>query len=104
VRIKKRYLMVESALPIPDREEFKRQFYRELLLVLGELGYHKVNPRVIRFIGDRRFVMKADLEGVSDAIRATALINRIGEQNTAFYTLSSSGTIKALTKTAPGGA
>ncbi|MCW6160816.1 MAG: hypothetical protein LVQ97_01365 [Candidatus Micrarchaeales archaeon] len=104
MRIKRRYVMVESALPIGDREEFKRQFYRELLLVVGELGYHRVNPRIMRFIDDRRFVMKADLEGVSDAIRATALINRIGGQATAFYTLGSSGTIKALTKTAQGDA
>lgn len=92
--------MVESAVQIPDKEEFKRQFYRELLLVLGELGYHRVNPRIIKFLDSSRFIMKADLEGVSEAIRATALINRIGERNTAFYTIGSSGTIKALTKAA----
>jgi RNase P/RNase MRP subunit POP5 len=49
-------------------------------------------------VDESRFVIKSSLEGTGKLILAFALIKKVGETETAFYTLKSSGTIKALLK------
>ncbi len=99
MRDKKRYLLVETTAKINgDPKEFGNTLYREIIRCIGESSYHIVNPKLVKMVGENRFVIKSSLEGTGQLILAFALMKRIGETETAFYTLKSSGTIKALTK------
>jgi len=97
MRDKKRYILVETTARINwEPKEFGTALYREIIRCIGESSYHKVNPRLIKLVGDNRFIIKSDLAGTGQLILAFALMKRIGETETAFYTLKSSGTIRAL--------
>ncbi len=99
MRDKQRYLLIEmSKAATSDEKGFSYDLYRELVRIIGEINYHKVNPKFIKFSGERRFVIKSSLAGVNQMILAFALIKRINNTDIAFYTLKSSGTIKALMK------
>lgn len=100
MRRKIRYVLVESATPIPDgnRSQFEYQLYRALLRAIGELSYHKANPKIIRFLGDNMLVLRCNLEGYRSTLLALSFIKKLEEKEAAFYTLKSSGTIKALLK------
>jgi RNase P/RNase MRP subunit POP5 len=100
MRRKIRYILTESAKPIPegDRSQFEHQLYRAMLHAIGELSYHKTNPKIIKFIDDKRFILRCSLEGYKAALLALAIIKKLDEKEAAFYTLKSSGTIKALLK------
>ena len=98
-----RYLLVETSREtnIESVSNLEREFYRRLRSLVGEMNYHKVNPRIMRFLDSKRFILKANFEGVEDAILALALMKRFDNSDTAFWTLKSSGTIKALVKKIP---
>ena len=99
MRDKKRYLLVETTAKIEgDPKSFGAMLYREIIRCIGESSYHRVNPRLVKLIGENHFIIKSSLEGTGQLILALALIKRIGDTDTAFYTLKSSGTIKALGK------
>ncbi len=97
MREKHRYLLVESSAPIKgDEKSFTNALYRELIRCIGEMNYHNVNPRVVKLLGEKRFIIKSSLEGTGQLVLAFALIKRLNDSDVAFYTLKSSGTIKAL--------
>ncbi|MDE1856747.1 MAG: Rpp14/Pop5 family protein [Candidatus Micrarchaeota archaeon] len=100
MREKQRYLLVEasSAIGTTDPKEFGRSLYPELRKAIGELVYHRVNPKVIRVMPGSRFVIKSALQGNPDLVLALALTKSLAGQRIGFYTLKSSGTIKALLK------
>ncbi len=97
MRDKKRYVLVETTSRInADPNEFGTSLYKEIIRCIGESSYHKVNPRLVKLVGDNRFVIRSSLEGTGQLVLAFALMKRLGDIPTAFYTLKSSGTIKAL--------
>jgi RNase P/RNase MRP subunit POP5 len=97
MRDKKRYILVETTSRInTDPKDFGASLYREIIRCIGESNYHRVNPKLVKLVGENRFIIKSSLEGTGQLILAFALIKRIGEAETAFYTLKSSGTIRAL--------
>jgi len=100
MRRKIRYVLVESVAPIPeaDRPQFEYQLYRALLRAIGEISYHKSNPKIIKFIGANTLVLRCNLEGYRSTLLALSFIKKLDEKEAAFYTLKSSGTIKALLK------
>ena len=100
MRLKSRYILVESAVPITagERKDFEPLLCRALLHQIGEIGYHRTNPKVAGFIDERRFVLKCNLDGYRNAILALSMVKRLDSRETAFYTLNSSGTLKALSK------
>ncbi len=100
MRRKIRYILTESAKPIleGDRSQFEYQLYRAMLHAIGELNYHKTNPKIIKFVDERSFILRCSLEGYKEALLALAIIKKLEDKETAFYTLKSSGTIKALLK------
>ena len=104
MRRKIRYILTESAKPVleTDRSQFEQQLYRAMLHSIGELNYHKTNPKIIRFMDEKRFILRCSLEGYKAALLALAIIKRLDDKETAFYTLKSSGTIKALLKVPEG--
>jgi RNase P/RNase MRP subunit POP5 len=73
-------------------------FYKELGRMIGEMNYNRVNPRITKGLSATTFVMRVDNDGLAQAVRALALMRQLDRQETAFYTLLSSGTIKALEK------
>ena len=97
MRDKKRYLLVESTVPInEDERSFGNALYREIIIAIGEIGYHRVNPKLMKITNEKRFIIKSSLEGASQLVLAFALIKRLKNAEAAFYTLKSSGTMKAL--------
>ena len=97
---KRRYVLVESTMPIPEsyRKEFEDLIYRELMRNIGEISYFKAAPKIIKYIGTNMFVLKCSLSKYNEIITALAFIKSIGSNETAFYTINGSGTIKALLK------
>jgi RNase P/RNase MRP subunit POP5 len=100
MKIKRRYLLVECATPIEERGRagFESMLFGALLAQVGAMHYHSVNPKIAGFVNERRFVIRTSLEGYKELALALAMIKRLGGVETAFYTLKSSGTIKALLK------
>ncbi len=97
MRTKRRYIAVKVAnLPTDGFEHLEDGLYRALAEELGAMVYHKANPKIIRF-GKHSFILRVGLEKYKDTIAALALIKRINDTDLAFYTIGSSGTIKALT-------
>ncbi|MGI0133872.1 MAG: Rpp14/Pop5 family protein [Candidatus Micrarchaeaceae archaeon] len=100
MRPKHRYLLVESLTNIGDSERptFEFRLYKELLHCLGEISYHKANPKIMRFTDRNRFIMKCELVGYEQLILGLTFIKKLDGKDSAFYTINASGTIKALTK------
>ena len=100
IREKRRYILVESGFEVGehDRESFAYGLYDGLLRCLGETGYHRVNPKVVDFVGSNRFIMRSSLSGAGSLVAARALLKRVNGKEAYFYTLKSSGTIRALSK------
>jgi RNase P/RNase MRP subunit POP5 len=100
MKIKRRYLLVESATTIENKGRvlFERALYGALFVQIGAIHYHSTNPKIVGFVNDKRFVVRASLEGHKEVALALAMIKKLDGTETAFYTLKSSGTIKALLK------
>ncbi|MGC8649280.1 MAG: Rpp14/Pop5 family protein [Candidatus Micrarchaeia archaeon] len=93
-----RYVLVESTFDIVNESLFWRSLSRELIRCIGELNYHKVNPKLMGLINSKNFVVRAELKGINMLILSLALIKNIDNKEVAFYTLKTSGTLKALMK------
>jgi RNase P/RNase MRP subunit POP5 len=100
VRVKRRYLLVECATPVVEggRTRFESVLCSAVLAQVGALRYPAVNPKIAGFVDEHRFVMRASLEGHRELVLALTMIKRLDGAETAFYTLKSSGTIRALLK------
>lgn len=100
MKIKRRYILVESTDPIAEREraQFDRALCEALLGQMGASCYPSANPKISGFVSDKRFVMRANLDGYDELVTALALTRRLNGRKTAFYALRNSGTLKALLK------
>jgi RNase P/RNase MRP subunit POP5 len=100
IREKHRYILVECGASIDkiDASAFSDALYKELLDCIGSLSYHRVRPRVVKVLNANTFVLRTSLYGCGNVVAALALIKRIGGMDSYFYTLKTSGTIKALLK------
>ncbi|MCL4389520.1 MAG: Rpp14/Pop5 family protein [Candidatus Marsarchaeota archaeon] len=98
IRQKHRYILVESSQKIAEGnlDAFSAALYEALLDYVGGLQYHKVNPKVVKLADDRHFIIKSNLSGCGSLIAALALIKNVSNEATYFYTLKTSGTIRAL--------
>ncbi len=98
MRDKQRYVLVESGSSVQDaeRDDFSLGLYNALLHSIGESNYHRVNPKVVKFLSDRRFVVRTSLSGCGPLVAALAMLKRVNNKDSYFYTLKSSGTLKAL--------
>jgi RNase P/RNase MRP subunit POP5 len=100
MREKRRYILVESTFETAEglRKEFEFELFKELMHNLGEINYFKANPKVMKYIGAKKFILKCNLVKYKDVVLALTFIKRIAGKEAAFYTLNASGTIKALEK------
>jgi len=99
IREKHRYLLVEmSGETKLNEKEFYALLARELIRCIGEMNFHRVNARFMKFTSSKSFVIRSSLEGIGSLTLAFALIKRLSAEPLSFYTLKSSGTIKALLK------
>jgi RNase P/RNase MRP subunit POP5 len=96
MRTKQRYILVETSKEVHDKHVFTERLYGSIIEIVGQLGYHKINPKVIDFASDDLFIIKADLSGVEELIRALTFLKRVDNADIAFFTLRSSGTLRAL--------
>ena len=98
MRDKRRYILIESGMGVAEAErgDFSIVLYNALLHSVGESNYHRVNPKMVKFISDRRFVLRAGLAGSGQLVAALGLLKKINGKDCYFYTLKTSGTIKAL--------
>ncbi len=88
IRVKHRYLLVEATSSVQNEA-----LLNELLNRIGT-RYYAVNPRILNVRGS--MVIRCSLDGLSELIVALSLIKSIGGKECAFYTIRSSGTIRAL--------
>ncbi|MCL5433799.1 MAG: Rpp14/Pop5 family protein [Candidatus Marsarchaeota archaeon] len=95
---KTRYLLVKTTYNIDDGKSFFKSLNKELILEIGELNYSSVNPKLTLVLNNNIFIIKANLFGFNTLVAALSLIKRINNEPCAFYTIKSSGTIKALMK------
>jgi RNase P/RNase MRP subunit POP5 len=100
IREKHRYILVESGAKIDERSAgaFSDALYKELLECIGSLSYHKIRPKVIKIVNANTFILKTSLYGCGSVVAALALIKKVGGTDAYFYTLKTSGTIRALLK------
>ncbi len=99
IREKHRYLLVESVGEMPQGErELFSLLSREIMQCVGESNYHKINPKLMKIVNPKVFILKSTLTGISELILSMALIKRLDGKDCAFYTLKASGTIRALSK------
>jgi RNase P/RNase MRP subunit POP5 len=97
MRDKQRYVLVE-AYPDADgyTETFWNQLSDELLRCIGETNYHITNPKFVKFVGKNTFIIRTTVPGAAQVILSLALIKNLNGKEIAFYTLKTSGTIRAL--------
>ncbi len=95
---KQRYTLVESGIEVEEaeRDEFSLGLYGALLHCVGEATYHRVNPKVIKFLGKKRFLVRSSLSGCGIMTAALAMVKKVNGKDAYFYTLKTSGTIRAL--------
>ena len=98
MREKHRYVLVESGAGVPEseRESFVFGLRNALLHCIGESNYHRANPKIVDFVGPNRFIMRSSLWGYGPLIAALTLIKKVNNSDSYFYTLKSSGTLRAL--------
>ncbi len=96
MRTKRRYILVESLYGISDIRDFGKELSAGMISIIGQIRFHKSNLRVIEVIDDTHFILKADLDGYGDSVVALAMLKRLAGKECAFYTLKSSGTLRAL--------
>ena len=97
---KRRYILVKYSGGVAQEaaQEFEHGLYRELLKMLGELHYADANPKLAKMLEDGYFVQRSSLSGASDCILALSMIKKLNGEDAFFYTIKSSGTLKALLK------
>lgn len=97
MRDKRRYLLVETSGKITyDEKTFSNAVQKELLRCIGEINYHKVNPKFMKLVDDNHFIIRSSLDGIGQLVLAFSLIKKTGDAEMSFYTLKSSGTIRAV--------
>ena len=98
MREKRRYILVESTIEIaePERKQFEHELFKELLHNIGEVGYFRANPKVMRYLDGKRFILKCNLAKYKEMIVALTFTKRVDGREIGLYTLNASGTIKAL--------
>ncbi|MGC8651721.1 MAG: Rpp14/Pop5 family protein [Candidatus Micrarchaeia archaeon] len=96
MKAKFRYLLVSSSLSIGEMDE--HELSRGLVHYIGASNYFIANPRIFKTVGDHAFIMKVSLRGYSALVLALALMKHISGKECGFFTVYTSGTLKALYK------
>lgn len=99
MREKRRYLLVESTIEIQESStrHFEQALYNALLHNIGETSYFRANPKIIKYLDSKRFILKCNLVKYKETINALTFIKSLNGKEVGFYTLNASGTIRALT-------
>jgi RNase P/RNase MRP subunit POP5 len=100
MREKHRYILVQSTAEIDmqSRHTFEHELFKELLHNIGEVSYYRANPKIMKYLDNRKFILKCNLVKYKETLLALTFIKSINKKEMGFYTLNASGTIKALTK------
>lgn len=94
---KNRYILVESSVPLEGRgRTYDSAILGGVAAEIGSLGFVKANPRIVRWIGDNRFIIRSNRGTERDIVLALSFIKRINGRDLGFYTIQTSGTIKKL--------
>jgi RNase P/RNase MRP subunit POP5 len=91
VRVKHRYVLVESAA---EAGGTGAALQAELLRQMGGMLYPRANPKVLDVGG--RLVIRCSLDGLGSLIVALSMIKAMDGRPAAFYTIRTSGTLRAL--------
>ena len=95
---KRRYVLVESsrAFDITNKLNWaglKGELYR----FFGEKQYMESNLFPLKQLTDKKFIIRVSRGTEKHAILALSFVHKIGPSEIGFYTLKTSGTIRALT-------
>jgi RNase P/RNase MRP subunit POP5 len=101
MRRKSRYVLIESSSDLGmSVKENAVSFMESMRDALGEAGYLKASPKIIKAVGERMFIVRVNRGAERDTVLASAFIKRAGGAYMGFRTLGISGTIKALMRRA----
>ncbi|MDE1856395.1 MAG: Rpp14/Pop5 family protein, partial [Candidatus Micrarchaeota archaeon] len=94
---KNRYVLIEASKPLDatDRDTWS-EIRAEMLKFLGEKAYVDANPFLVGQVDGSRFIFRVSRNTERQVILALAFIKRAKALQVGFYTLKTSGTIKAL--------
>ncbi len=95
IRQKHRYVLVRVTGEAAELPDLSDAVQLELLREIGSLEYHKVNPKVISW-EPNLMMIRCSLQGLGKLALALAMIKRVNGRTAAFYTVRTSGTIRAL--------
>lgn len=101
IKRKSRYILVESAAPLDaDGSRAAESLQEGLLRIMGEARYTEAHPSVVQIVDDNRFILRVNRGLEDSATLALAFITELNGRRTGLYTTKTSGTIRALLKTA----
>ncbi|MGC8568131.1 MAG: Rpp14/Pop5 family protein [Candidatus Micrarchaeia archaeon] len=93
---KRKYLLVESSASLAAIPNFEYRLQKELLVIIGQPLFFKVNPNLHSILGEHMFIISATTEYFDYLIQGISMINRINDTSIRFHTLKISGTAKPL--------
>ncbi len=96
-RPKNRYLLVEASTPLDTSDHgIANAILDSLAVELGAVGYVRANPKIVHSVGGGVFVLRVNRGYEGDLVLALSFVKRVGAQRLGFYTIKTSGTIRAL--------
>lgn len=96
-RPKNRYLLVESPMPLDTRDHvLAKRILDAITFEIGAIGFVKANPKIVYQAGDRAFILRINRGCEDGVVLALSFIKEIGDVKIGFYTIRTSGTIRAL--------
>lgn len=96
-RPKNRYLLVESSALLDTRDHvLAKRILDALVFEIGAVGFVKANPKIVHQVGDTAFILRVNRGYEDGVVLALSFIKEVGNVKVGFYTIKTSGTIRAL--------
>ena len=103
VRRKSRYQLVETSKDVYlESNDGQRGLAEGIARVIGEFGYMNANPKVMRQLNGRVFIMRTHRGDEDHVVLALSFIKQLSGMPIGFYTIRSSGSIRKLENVAKG--
>lgn len=96
-RRKLRHVLVEATADVDMQDRAAWSGFRSgLVRMMGEAEYFVANPRFASRLGGNAFIISVNRGHEAKLIAALSFIKELGAARIGFYTIKTSGTIKAL--------
>lgn len=94
---KNRYVLVESSAPVDTREAATASYLNDAIAAeMGHVRYLEANPKLVYQVNPSSFIVRVNRGYEKELILSLAFIKEVGGSKVGFYTLNTSGTVRAL--------